>query len=87
MGVSDLYALARIDRAAREPRLAQVVEMRYFGGLNEQEIAAALDVTDRTLRRDWGRRACCWPTPCVCRSNSAHVTFFALCRASASSIE
>jgi RNA polymerase sigma factor (TIGR02999 family) len=38
--------------AAREPRLAQVVEMRYFGGLNEQEIAAALDVTDRTVRRD-----------------------------------
>jgi RNA polymerase sigma factor (TIGR02999 family) len=39
--------------AAREPRLAQVVEMRYFGGLNEEEIAAALDVTDRTVRRDW----------------------------------
>lgn len=39
--------------AAREPRLAQVVEMRYFGGLSEQEIAAALDVTDRTVRRDW----------------------------------
>jgi len=30
-----------------------VVEMRYFGGLDEQEIAAALDVTDRTVRRDW----------------------------------
>ena len=27
--------------------------MRYFGGLDEQEIAAALDVTDRTVRRDW----------------------------------
>ena len=39
--------------AAREPRLAQVVEMRYFGGMNEQEIATALDVTDRTVRRDW----------------------------------
>ena len=37
----------------REPRLAQVVEMRYFGGMNEEEIAAALDVTDRTVRRDW----------------------------------
>ena len=33
--------------------MAQVVEMRYFGGLTEQEIAAALDVTDRTVRRDW----------------------------------
>lgn len=39
--------------AEREPRLAQVVEMRYFGGMDEQEIAAALDVTDRTVRRDW----------------------------------
>ena len=39
--------------AEREPRLAQVVEMRYFGGLTEQEIAAALDITERTVRRDW----------------------------------
>jgi len=36
-----------------EPRLARVVEMRYFAGLSEIEIAAALDVTDRTVRRDW----------------------------------
>jgi RNA polymerase sigma factor (sigma-70 family) len=33
--------------------MAQVVEMRYFGGLTEAEIAEALDVTDRTVRRDW----------------------------------
>lgn len=39
--------------AQREPRLAQVVEMRYYGGLTEPEIAAALGVTDRTVRRDW----------------------------------
>jgi len=39
--------------AQREPRLAQVVEMRYYGGLTEQEIAAALGLTDRTVRRDW----------------------------------
>lgn len=36
-----------------EPRLAQVVEMRYFGGLLEQEIAEALGVTERTVQRDW----------------------------------
>ena len=36
-----------------EPRLAQVVEMRHFAGLEEREIAAALGVTDRTVRRDW----------------------------------
>jgi RNA polymerase sigma factor (TIGR02999 family) len=39
--------------AAVAPRLAQVVELRYFGGLTEPEIAAALGVTDRTVRRDW----------------------------------
>jgi DNA-directed RNA polymerase specialized sigma24 family protein len=33
--------------------MAQVVEMRYFGGLTEAEIAETLDVTDRTVRRDW----------------------------------
>jgi RNA polymerase sigma factor (sigma-70 family) len=41
------------DLAALEPRLAQVVEMRYFAGMKETEIALALGVTDRTVRRDW----------------------------------
>jgi len=40
---------------AAEPRLAQVVEMRYFGGYTEIEIAEALDVTERTVRRDWDK--------------------------------
>ena len=39
--------------AAAEPRLAQVVEMRYFGGYTEQEIADTLQVAERTVRRDW----------------------------------
>lgn len=39
--------------ADAEPRLASVVEMRYFGGLTEPEIAAALGVTERTVQRDW----------------------------------
>ena len=39
--------------AAIDPRMAQVVEMRYFGGLLEQEIAEALGVTERTVQRDW----------------------------------
>ncbi len=39
--------------AAMEPRLAQVVELRYFGGLSEPEIAANLGVTERTVQRDW----------------------------------
>ena len=36
-----------------DARLAQVVEMRYFAGLEEREIASALAVTERTVRRDW----------------------------------
>jgi RNA polymerase sigma factor (TIGR02999 family) len=39
--------------AELEPRLCQVVEMRYFGGFTETEIAAALGITERTVRRDW----------------------------------
>jgi len=34
-------------------RLAQVVEMRYFAGLTEPQIAELLNVTERTVRRDW----------------------------------
>ncbi len=41
--------------AAAEPRLAKVVEMRYFGGYSEIEIAEALQITDRTVRRDWDK--------------------------------
>ncbi|MGO8830119.1 MAG: ECF-type sigma factor [Steroidobacteraceae bacterium] len=36
-----------------EPRLVQVVEMRYFAGLDENEIADVLGLTERTVRRDW----------------------------------
>ena len=35
------------------PRQAQVVELRYFGGLTEEEIEAALKISPRTIRRDW----------------------------------
>ena len=34
-------------------RLARVVELRFFAGLTEPQIARVLDVTDRTVRRDW----------------------------------
>lgn len=36
-----------------DARLAQVVQMRYFGGYSEQEIAETLDVTERTVQRLW----------------------------------
>jgi RNA polymerase sigma factor (TIGR02999 family) len=47
--VSD--ALQRL--AQLSPRLAQVVECRFFGGYSEEETAAALGMSDRTVRRDW----------------------------------
>jgi RNA polymerase sigma factor (TIGR02999 family) len=37
------------------PRLRTVVELRFFGGLDENEIAAQLDVTTRTVQRDWAK--------------------------------
>jgi RNA polymerase sigma factor (TIGR02999 family) len=36
-----------------EPRLSKIVEMRCFGGLQLEEIAAELQVSDRTIKRDW----------------------------------
>jgi RNA polymerase sigma factor (TIGR02999 family) len=36
-----------------DERLARVVEMRYFGGLTEAQIADCLGVTERTVQRDW----------------------------------
>jgi len=43
-----------LDRlSALNPRLSQVVECRFFGGMTEEETASALGVTERTVRRDW----------------------------------
>jgi RNA polymerase sigma factor (TIGR02999 family) len=36
-----------------DPRLAQLVQMRYFGGCTEQEIADTLEVSERTIQRLW----------------------------------
>lgn len=40
---------------ALDARQAQVVEMRFFGGLELKEIAAVLDTSERTVKRDWQR--------------------------------
>jgi RNA polymerase sigma factor (TIGR02999 family) len=45
-----LQGLARVD-----PRLARVVECRFYGGMSEEEIAAALGLTVRTVQRDWSK--------------------------------
>jgi RNA polymerase sigma factor (TIGR02999 family) len=44
-------ALSRLE--VLDERLCRVVEYRFFGGLSEAEMAEALGVTDRTIRRDW----------------------------------
>jgi RNA polymerase sigma factor (TIGR02999 family) len=36
-----------------EPRLASMVEMRYFAGMTEAEVAEAMGLSERTVRRDW----------------------------------
>lgn len=43
-----LNELARVDE-----RKAKVVEMRFFGGLSEEEIGTVLDISARTVKRDW----------------------------------
>lgn len=46
-------ALQRL--GALDQRLAKVVELRFFGGLTEEQVAAALGVTSRTVQRDWAK--------------------------------
>jgi len=44
-------ALERLEE--RDPRQARIVEMRFFGGLSEEEIASHLGISARTVRREW----------------------------------
>ncbi len=55
---AELEGLLDIDAALNEleciePRIAQVVNMRFFGGFTEAEIAATLGVSLRSVKRDW----------------------------------
>ena len=36
-----------------DPRQARVVELRFFGGLDIEETAAALEISPATVKRDW----------------------------------
>jgi len=53
----DLLALSdALDRLAEhDPRLVRLVEFRFFGGMSMSEIAELLDVSVRTVERDWVR--------------------------------
>jgi RNA polymerase sigma-70 factor (ECF subfamily) len=44
-------ALVRLEK--RNARQARIVEMRFFGGLKEEEMADLLELDSRTIRRDW----------------------------------
>ena len=45
--------LFRSQLAELNPRLARVVECRFFSGYTDAETAEALEITERTVRRDW----------------------------------
>lgn len=52
---TDPEELLALDAALEglEPRQREIVEMRFFGGMTEEEVAAVLGVSDRTVRREW----------------------------------
>lgn len=54
----NLSEFLRLDEALKslaqlDPRRSQVVELRYFGGLNNEEIADVLKISENTVIRDW----------------------------------
>ena len=59
-GGPDDHEVLRVHEALQEleaidARLVRIVEMRYFAGMTETEIAEVLQVTERTVRRDWSQ--------------------------------
>ena len=58
---SDILMLdeALNELSTMDPRQGRIVELRYFGGLSEQEVAEALSVSRATVTREW-RRARAW---------------------------
>lgn len=57
VALDDILAIdAALDRLERiDPRLRRVVELRFFGGLSVEETAEALELTPRTIHRDWAK--------------------------------
>jgi RNA polymerase sigma factor (TIGR02999 family) len=61
---NDAQEILSVDEAVRrleeqDPRMGQIVKLRFFAGLSAEETAQALGVTDRTVRNDW-RLARAW---------------------------
>jgi RNA polymerase sigma factor (sigma-70 family) len=59
--VADVITLdeALNNLAELDPRKSQIVEMKFFGGLTDEEVAEVLKVTSRTVEREW-RKAKAW---------------------------
>ena len=59
--VAEVIALdnALKDLSEMDPRKCQIVEMKFFGGLTNEEVAEVLKVTSRTVEREW-RKAKAW---------------------------
>lgn len=58
LALDDLSELLRLDEALKslaelDLRRSRVVELRYFGGLNNEEIAGVLNISENTVIRDW----------------------------------
>lgn len=58
IALDNLSEFLRLDEALQslaelDPRRSRVVELRYFGGLNNEEIAGVLNISENTVIRDW----------------------------------
>jgi len=57
-GTGDLEEVVALDEALRrlediDPRQCRIVELRYFGGLTEEETSEVMGISLRTVKRDW----------------------------------
>lgn len=70
---AELVALddALVELAKHDPRKSRLVELRFFGGLTNQEVAEVTGMTLRTVEREW-RKARIWLYQAVSRSEQAH---------------
>ncbi len=59
--------------AEMDPRKAQIVEMKFFGGLTNEEVAEVLKVTSRTVEREW-RKAKAWLYRAISKTVTSETT-------------
>ena len=73
--VAEVIALddALKNLAEMDPRKAQIVEMKFFGGLTNEEVAEVLKVTSRTVEREW-RKAKAWLHRAISKTVTSETT-------------